>query len=432
MTPRVYFINLGCPKNLVDSEVLMGKLTAEGAEIVESAEEATDIVVNTCGFIEDAKRESIETILEAVQLKKEDGKRVFVTGCLSQRYRKDLEREFPEIDGFFGARHIDTIARELSGKIGLRRNRQSPQMRLLTTAPAYAYLKIAEGCDNTCAFCAIPLIRGKHRSRPQQEILDEAQKLAEEGIRELIVISQDTTYYGRDLRNGANLVNLLEQLQKIDGLDWIRLLYTYPDRITDDLIDVLAGGGKICPYIDVPIQHISDRILKRMQRGSRRARIEALVEKLRTRIPDVAIRTSVMVGFPGETEADFRELLDFVVDAQFEHLGIFKFSREEDTPAFDLSEQIPEEVKQERFELLQEVQQDIVLRKNQRFVGREVPVLIDEFDLTRGRYLGRTAADAPEIDNHVVLKGDHIVGEFSVVPIVSATEDELVAGTTKT
>ncbi len=425
--PRVYFVNLGCPKNLVDSEMLMGELAVNEVAIVTNAADATAIVVNTCGFIEDAKRESIETIVEALQLKEKEDKQVFVTGCLSQRYREELQQEFPEVDGFFGARDIPKIAVDLAGKLGLSGEKAPSGVRVVTTTPAYAYVKIAEGCDNACSFCAIPLIRGKHKSRPKEEIVREVRHLGEHGVREIVLISQDTTYYGRDLHDGSSLVGLLQELDKTEDLDWIRLLYTYPDRITDDLIQILAESDRVCPYIDVPIQHISNRVLKQMRRGSRGEKIRALIQKLRARIPDVAIRTSVMVGFPGETEEDFRELLDFVAETQFEHLGVFKFSREEDTTAYDLPGQIPEEVKQERYELIQDVQQDIVLQVNQKLVGRTLEVLIDDFDEEQGVYLGRTRFDAPEIDNRVLLKGDLILGEMVHAKIVSATEDELVA-----
>lgn len=422
---KVFFVNLGCPKNLVDSEVLMGSLQARGATIVSDAHAASHIVVNTCGFIEDAKRESIETILEAVQLKKRESKRVFVTGCLSQRYKSDLQKEIPEVDGFFGARNIPQIAEKLSQQLELEPQKSNCEERLVTTGPSYAYLKIAEGCDNTCSFCAIPLIRGRHVSRPESEIIEEARRLTEKGLPELVLISQDTTYYGRDLHDGSSLVHLLRELSDIPTVKWLRLLYTYPDRISDDLIDLMAERRNICKYIDVPIQHISDRILSRMRRGSRRDRIERLIDKLRSKIPKIAIRTSVMVGFPGETERDFQELLDFIADVQFDHLGIFQFSREENTASFDLSDQVPASVKRERFELLQSIQQDIALQKNQNFVGKTVDVLIDKFDSERKVYLGHTQWDAPEIDLQVVLQGEYTVGGISPVKIVSASEAEL-------
>jgi len=424
--PKVFFINLGCPKNLVDSEILMGHLQARGALIVDDANAASDIVVNTCGFIEDAKRESIETILEAVQFKKTGDKRVFVTGCLSQRYRSDLQREIPEVDGFFGAQNIPQVADELSRHLGLEPLKSSCEERLVSTGPGYAYLKIAEGCDNTCSFCAIPLIRGRHVSRPEAEILQEAWGLTEAGVQELVIVSQDTTYYGKDLHDGSSLVHLLGKLSDIPTVRWLRLLYTYPDRISDDLIDLMADRENICPYIDVPIQHISDTVLSRMRRGSRRERIERLIDRLRTKIPEIAIRTSVMVGFPGETDADFQELLEFVEDVQFDHLGIFQFSREENTISFGFSDQVPASVKRERFELLQSVQQEIALQKNQNFVGKTVDVLVDQFDLERKAYLGRTQWDAPEIDSQVVLQGDYVVGGIFPVTIVSASEAEFI------
>ncbi len=423
--PKVFFVNLGCPKNLVDSEILMGRLQARGAAIVTDVQAASHIVVNTCGFIEDAKRESIETILEAVQLRKAGNKQVFVTGCLSQRYKSDLQKEIPEVDGFFGARNIPQIADELSQQLGLEPPKSSCEERLVSTGPSYAYLKIAEGCDNTCSFCAIPLIRGRHISRPESEILKEAGRLTEMGFPELVLISQDTTYYGKDLFDGSSLVRLLGKLSEIPNVRWLRLLYTYPDRISDDLIDLMAERETICPYIDVPIQHISNRILSGMRRGSRREKIERLIDRLRTKILEIAIRTSVMVGFPGETDQDFQELLDFIADVQFDHLGIFQFSREENTISFDLPDQVPASVKRERFELLQSIQQDIALQKNQNFLGKTVDVLIEEFDSERKVYLGRTKWDAPEIDSQVALRGDYAIGGIIPVTIVSATEAEL-------
>ena len=424
--PKLFFVNLGCPKNLVDSEILMGMLQKGGASIVNDASEASDIIVNTCGFIEDAKRESIETILEAVQLKETGNKRVFVTGCLSQRYKSALRKEIPEVDGFFGARDIPHVAVELSQQLGLEIPKSNREERLVSTVPAYAYLKIAEGCNNTCSFCAIPLIRGRHVSRPENEILKEARHLAGMDVKELIVISQDTTYYGKDLHDGSSLERLLIRLSEIPNIRWLRLLYTYPDRISDTLIDIMAEQEKICAYIDVPIQHISDRILERMRRGSRRQKIEQLIDRLRTRIPQIAIRTSVMVGFPGETEKDFQELLDFIADVQFDHLGVFQFSREEDTPSFDLPDQVPESVKRERFELIQSIQQDIALQKNKNFVGKTVDVLIERFDPEQKVFLGRTQWDAPEIDSQVVLEGEYKIGEVFPVKIISASEAELI------
>ncbi len=424
--PKVFFLNLGCPKNLVDSEILMGHLQARGAVIVDDASAASDIVINTCGFIEDAKRESIETILEAVQFKKAGNRRVFVTGCLSQRYKSDLQKEIPEVDGFFGARNIPQIADELSQRLGLQPLKGSRKERLVSTGPGYAYLKIAEGCNNTCSFCAIPLIRGPHISRPEPEILEEARRLTGAGVQELVIISQDTTYYGKDLRDGSSLVHLLGKLSDIPTVRWLRLMYTYPDRISDELIDLMAERENICPYIDVPIQHISDKILSKMRRGSRREKIERLIDRLRTKVPEIAIRTSVMVGFPGETDADFQELLEFVEDAQFDHLGIFQFSQEENTISFDLPNQVPASVKRERFELLQSIQQEIAFQKNQILVGKTTDVLIDQFDLERKAYLGRTKWDAPEIDSQVVLQGDYIIGGIFPVAIVSASEAEFI------
>ena len=423
---KLHLISLGCPKNLVDSEWILGELVGSGVELVGEPRQADVILINTCGFIGDAKKESVETILEAVQLKKMGYcQQVLVTGCLVERYREELLAEIPEIDRVWGARNTEQIPHEIAGFLHLPGQAKAGLRRFLTTRSGYAYLKIAEGCDNLCSFCAIPAIRGRHVSRPPQEILREAAGLAQQGVKELIVISQDTTYYGRDLADGWNLPRLLRELEKISGIEWIRVLYLYPERITEELLDVMANSEKICPYLDIPIQHISDRILRSMRRGSRRATVERLIERIRAKIPEAAIRTTMIVGYPGETDAEFEELLDFVEQAQFDRLGAFRFSPEEGTPAAELPDQVPEPVKEQRFEALMALQQEIALRKNQRLVGRKLTVIVDGEDGTPGLVRARTRWDAPEIDQKVVVPAGAAPGELLEVRITGALHYEL-------
>lgn len=425
---NLHLISLGCPKNLVDSENILGGLTGKDVSIVDEPRRADAIIINTCGFIEDAKKESIETIFSAVQLKKQGVCRyVLVTGCLSERYREELRAEIPEIDGIWGARGIEKLPGEMADLLNLSRRTPDGMKRIVTTRPAYAYLKIAEGCDNRCTFCIIPAIRGLHRSRTQADIVAEAGELVQQGIRELILISQDTTYYGQDLAGaGHTLVSLLKKLEKIPDLQWLRLLYTYPDRISDDLIDRIAGSEKICPYLDMPIQHISDEILKRMKRGSRRAKIERLIEKLRAKIPNLALRTSFIVGFPGETDEQFEELVEFIQQVKFERVGVFQFSPEEGTEAALFTDQIPEKVRRERFNTLMSIQEDISLAINREWIGRKVRILIDETNSKDGTAIGRTKWDAPEIDQTVILNANPAPGDFVDAVIVAASEHDLV------
>ena len=423
---KVHIVSLGCPKNLVDSENILGELKRRGAKITFNPQEADAIVINTCGFIEDAKKESIETIFQAVRLKEQGNcRRLIVTGCLSQRYRQELEQGIPEVDAYFGARSINDEQRSIAETLGLTYCNGWEHAREVTTAPVYAYLKIAEGCDNRCSFCAIPLIRGPYQSRPMDEIVTEARRLITMGIQELILVAQDTTYYGQDLGQEVELADLVEVLSQIEGVRWLRLLYTYPNRITDRLIDVIAEHPNVCKYLDVPIQHISDRILKRMLRGTNRREIETIIEKLCQRIPDLAIRTTVMVGFPGESDSDFQQLYDFVETSRFERLGVFQFSPEEGTPAFDFRPQVPENVKQERYDALMALQQEISWEENQRLVGEKLLVHIDRFDDEKECFQGRTEWDSPEIDNCVYVKGEVNEGEFYSVLIQSATQYEL-------
>jgi len=422
---RINLISLGCPKNLIDSEIILGRLIGEGVELVGDPEEAETIIINTCGFIESAREESIETILKAVNLKKQGRcKHLFVTGCLSERYRRELEENIPEVDAFFGARDIEGISYQLAQRLGL--NGPPVTGRILSTPPHYAYLKIAEGCDRSCSFCVIPQIRGRYRSRDPESILQEAEALAQQGVRELILVAQDTTYYGTDLGGDTGLTDLVKRLCTIDSLKWIRLLYTYPSEIRDDLIDLIADNEKVCKYLDLPVQHISDKILKAMKRGTSRRDIENLIEKLRKRIPDLALRTTLIVGFPGEEEEDFEELLSFVKEARFERLGVFTYSREEGTPAFSFPGQIPERVKQERFAEVMRLQQGISREINRSFIGKEVEVLVDGFDHKRGYFVGRTQWDCPEVDNTVILRSQAKPGEFCRVKIIDALEYDLI------
>ncbi|MFN3599407.1 MAG: 30S ribosomal protein S12 methylthiotransferase RimO, partial [Aquificaceae bacterium] len=351
---KVGVISLGCAKNLVDTEVLLGKLKAGGAKLVNDPKKADVIVINTCGFIEPAKLEAIETILEFAQRKK-----VIVMGCLVQRYKEELQREIPEVKAYFGTESWDQIVDFL----GLRKWEDSK--RVITTPKSYAYLKISEGCNRLCSFCAIPLIRGKHRSKPMEEILKEARQLAHEGIKELCIVSQDTTYYGRDLYGGNHLEKLLEELEKIEGIKWIRLLYLYPTEIEDSLLEYVAKSEKVVPYFDIPLQHISTPVLKSMRRGYDEAFIRRLIEKIRKRLPQAVLRTTFIVGYPTETRDDYKKLISFVSEGHFHWVGVFTYYREEGTHAYSLGDPIEEEEKERRKEEILEVQKEITQRKNQ-------------------------------------------------------------------
>ncbi|MCI0697796.1 30S ribosomal protein S12 methylthiotransferase RimO [candidate division KSB1 bacterium] len=435
---KINLITLGCPKNIVDSEFIKGGLKACGVEFVDEANGAEAVIINTCGFIESAKEESIDTILQAVQLKKRGHVRnVYVTGCLSERYGKDLRQEIPEVDGFYGNRDMQQvvagIARQLRLKYELIGERE------LLTPKHYAYLKISEGCEHPCTFCAIPAIRGNFRSTPIPDLVAQTARLATQGVKELILVAQDTTQYGLDLNGRQQLPELLHALCRVDGIEWIRLMYAYPYHITDAMLEAVAGEPKIVKYIDMPIQHISSRMLKRMARRVDREFTEKLLEQMRAIIPALALRTSVIVGFPGETEADFQELLDFVAEGNFERLGIFAYSQEENTPAFGFSEQIPEEIKRERYDLLMQAQLQVAAEWSSRQIGRRLRVLIDEFDSSTNAGRGRTAWDCPEIDHTVLVRSSHVslqslrrnsetpkVGEFCEVEIVEAHDYDLI------
>ncbi|NIR51169.1 30S ribosomal protein S12 methylthiotransferase RimO [candidate division KSB1 bacterium] len=420
---KINLTTLGCPKNLVDSEILLGGLRGKGIEMVENPREADTIILNTCGFIQGAKEESIEAILEAVELKRAGRCRnVFVTGCLSQRYQRELAQEIPEVDGFYGNRDMIRILRDLTQRLDLKRELLGD--RHLATPKHYAYLKISEGCENPCTFCSIPAIRGNFRSRSIEALVDEAEILASKGVQELILIAQDSTIYGQDLHGKKQLVPLLDGLTQIREFKWIRLLYTYPAHFDDELLEFLSTADKI-NYVDLPIQHISDRILKLMARKVKRQDIERIVKRLRTDNPKMAIRTTLIVGFPGETEEEYLELSDFLEQVRFERVGLFTYSHEENTPAYHFPNQIPEEVKHLRWAALNDILNQISFERNLGLIGATENVLIDGYDDDLRKSVGRTAWDCPEIDNTVYLDEKLEPGEFYTVKIIGCADYDL-------
>ena len=423
---KINVITLGCSKNTVDSEHLMARLAAAGYEVLFDSDrtDAKVVVINTCGFIGDAKQESIEMILRAAEAKKA-GKieRLFVIGCLSERYADELRTEIPEVDEYFGARTWDGIIRAL----GASEDPALATERHLTTPKHYAYLKISEGCNWKCGYCAIPLIRGEHRSVPMEELEEEARKLAARGVRELMVIAQDTTYYGIDLYGRRCLAELLRRLCRIDGIEWIRLHYAYPTAFPEEVIEVMAAEPKICKYLDIPFQHISDAQLAAMHRRHTKAEALALIDKLRRAIPGLALRTTLLVGYPGETEADFGELLDFVREVRFERLGVFAYSEEEGTySARELHDDVPEAVKQQRVERIMALQNEISLDNNRRRVGRTERIIVDS---RQGDfYVGRSQYDSPEVDQEILIPAAArrlLRGHFYDVRITSAADYDL-------
>ncbi|MFO1092862.1 MAG: 30S ribosomal protein S12 methylthiotransferase RimO [Planctomycetaceae bacterium] len=432
------FVSLGCPKNLVDSEKMLGALALDGYTLVTDPDGADFVIVNTCGFIEQSRAESKSVIREMLDLKK-DGrtKGVIVAGCLPERVGGSLLDEMPEIDhivGVWGRDEIHRVADRLVG--GVREQRQlfrpapiralDDRARLRITPQHYAYLKISEGCDRTCTFCAIPKMRGKHVTKPIEQVVAEARELAADGVRELILVAQDTTYYGMDLYGEVRLVELLQELEQVDGLDWLRLMYLYPVNFTDRLIDQIAGSQRILPYLDMPLQHINSQLLKRMQRRVNRDQTVTLVEKLRERIPNLVLRTTFIVGFPGETDEQFNELRQFVVDTHFERMGVFTFSPEPGTPAMKLEDHLPDDVKEARRDELMAVQQEIAFNFGDSLVGYELDCLIDE-QLDGDTWTGRTYADAPEIDGTVVVQGQGLQpGSLIPVEIVQRQDYDLV------
>ncbi len=422
---KISVITLGCSKNTVDSERLLNQLKINEFNLEDDPGKSETVIINTCGFIDAAKQESIDTILNAVELKKKGKiKKVIVAGCLSERYLDDLKNEIPEVDAYFGTEKYDGILKELGGE--LKRNLLGE--RLITTPSHTAYLKISEGCDHPCSFCAIPLMRGRHKSKNMDDLVREAEFLASNNTRELILIAQDTTDYGKDIYGKKVLGDLLNRLSDIKGIEWIRLMYAYPSQFPDDVIDVIAGNPKICKYVDIPLQHISDDILKSMRRGVTAKRTRELLYKLRDRIPDVTLRTTFIVGYPNEGEKEFNELCDFVSEIEFDRVGVFTFSVEDNTSSFILGDPVSEKLKLERKERLMEIQKDISFKKNESFINKKLNVLIERIE---GEYfIGRSYRDAPEVDGEILIKNnDHniSVGNFYMAEITNNDEYDLYA-----
>lgn len=421
---KVNIITLGCSKNMVDSEVLSGQLLANDIETVHESKKKDHniVVVNTCGFIEKAKEESVQTILDQVELKK-SGKldKVFVTGCLSERYRDQLEQEIPEVDAFFGTMELPLILKKFEADY----KAELMGERLLSTPQHYAYMKISEGCNRTCSFCAIPLMRGKHVSRTIESLVEEARALVKRGVREVMLIAQELTYYGLDIYKRRALPELLDALADVEGLRWIRLHYAYPSKFPMEIIEVMKRRDNICKYLDMPLQHASDRMLTAMKRQITRAEMETLVQQIRTEIPEICLRTTLIAGFPGETREDVEELKDFLQRMRFERVGIFTYSHEEQTSAYDLQDDVPAEEKEARAQEIMEVQQEISLEKNQAMVGRTLTVVVDKKEA--GRYLGRTEYDSVEVDNEVIIQSAKPLkpGQFGKVKITKAYDYDL-------
>lgn len=437
MSIKVGFISLGCPKNQVDAELMLDKLINAGFEIVDVAYEADIVIVNTCGFIDDAKKESIDNILEMAELKKDGSiQKILVTGCLAERYKHEIFTEIPEVDGVIGiganADIVDAVYAVMDDeKLERFPNKENMPLegdRLLTTPQYWAYLKIADGCSNCCTYCAIPSIRGGFRSRTIESIVEEAKKLAADGTKELVVVAQDTTRYGLDLYGELKLPELLRQLNEIDGIEWIRMLYCYPDRITDELIDTIASCKKVLHYIDIPLQHADGRILKAMNRTGDRESLTALIDKIREKIPDVILRTTFITGFPGEDEEAFNTLSEFVDDIQFDRLGCFAYSAEEGTIAAQMDNQIDDEVKKHRADIIMEQQFDIFQYKQKQYIDTVQKCIVEGYDAYSDSYFGRTWMDAPEIDSAVYFtgKGDYEEGDIVDVEIFDVNDYDLM------
>lgn len=395
---KINLISLGCSKNTVDSERLLNQLQANSFGLSDDPDNADTIIINTCGFIEEAKKESIDTILNAVELKRHSKvKKILVVGCLAERYKNDLIKEIPEVDAFFGTEKFEEILKNLGGELKYELLGE----RLLTTPNHTAYLKISEGCDHPCSFCAIPLMRGFHKSKPIEELFTEAKHLADKAVKELIIIGQDTTDYGKDIYQKRNLAELLLQLSSIHGIEWIRLMYAYPSHFPEDLIDIIASNPKICKYLDIPLQHISDDVLKSMRRGITKRKTIELIEKLRTKIPDLVIRTTFIVGYPAEKENHFAELCEFVKETKFDRMGVFTYSQEENTASYILGDPLPPEEKNRRLSELMEIQREISIKKNEQLVGNKFKALLESRE--NGFYVGRSFRDAPEIDGEILV-----------------------------
>lgn len=442
MNYKIGMISLGCPKNQVDAEHMLALMDAEGWEIVDYVDGCDAVIVNTCGFIDDAKKEAIENILDMVELKKEGViSKIIVAGCLAQRYKDEIVKEIPEVDAVIGIGAngdiIKTVEEVMSGVDTIEK--YPPQcdlplegQRILTTPHYWAYLKIGEGCSNRCTYCTIPSIRGNMRSRSMENVIDEARQLAESGVKELILIAQDTTSYGLDLYGELKLPELLNELCKIDSIEWIRLLYCYPDRITDELIETMKNQEKVVNYIDLPLQHADDKILKAMNRRGDQALIRNVISKLRTEIPDVVIRTTFIVGFPGEGEEEFETLAEFVNEIEFDRLGVFTFSPQEGTPAFDMEDQVDEDIKTRRGEVIMQDQYSIMEEKNNEKIGKTYRVVVEDYDGYSDSYTGRTYMDAPEIDGLVKFTShkDLDIGDFVDVEIFDVEDYDLIGEVT--
>ncbi len=435
---KVLFISLGCDKNLADSEEMLGLLTGKGHEIVDSEEEAEVIVINTCCFIHDAKEESIENILEMAEYKKAGTCKVLiVTGCMAQRYKEEIIEEIPEVDAVLGTTSYMDILKAIDEACEGRHFQEFRDInelpedsgrRVLTTGGHYGYLKIAEGCDKHCTYCIIPSLRGRFRSVPQERLIAQAEHMAEQGVKELILVAQETTMYGTDLYGKKTLHLLMKELCKIKGIRWIRVLYCYPEEIYDELIQVMKEEKKICHYLDLPIQHASDRILKRMGRRTTRAQLTATIEKLRKEIPDIVLRTTLITGFPGETEEDHQELMEFVDEMEFDRLGAFTYSPEEGTPAERMPDQVPEELKEERRDEIMELQQEISLEKGNDRIGQELMVMIEGKVSGESAYIARTYGDAPKVDGYLFVQTGELLmtGDFAKVKVTGALEYDLI------
>ena len=422
---KINLVTLGCSKNQVDSEVLLTQLRGNGLQAVHESpvDDANVVVINTCGFIDSAKQESIDTILRYVDAKEEGiVDKVYVTGCLSQRYKDDLEKEIPQVDAWFGTRDLSRLLKVFKANY----RHELVGERILTNPVHYAYLKISEGCDRPCSFCAIPLMRGGHISRPMEDLVLEAKNLARQGTKELLLIAQDSTYYGLDLYRKRNLSELLKRLSDVEGIDWIRLHYAFPAGFPMDVLDVMAERSNICKYLDIPLQHGSTRMLQLMRRGITRDKTEELLQTIRERVPGIALRTTMIAGHPGETEEDFMQLMDFIKKSRFERLGIFNYSHEENTHAHSMTDDVPAEIKQQRADAAMELQEGISLELNKQRVGQVLKVLVDRKE--GGTYVGRSEFDSPEVDNEVIIHAPDTylrTGDFVRVRVTGATEFDL-------
>lgn len=435
---KILFISLGCDKNLADSEEMLGLLTAGGHEITDDETQADAIVINTCCFIKDAKEESVETILEMAEYKKTGScHALIVTGCMAQRYQKEIIEEVPEVDAVLGTTSYGDIVKALEKAVAGNHFEEfrdidylpdTGSKRVLTTGGHFGYLKIAEGCDKHCTYCIIPKLRGKFRSVPMERLIAQAEDMAEQGVKELILVAQETTVYGKDLYGKKSLHILLKKLCEIRGIRWIRILYCYPEEIYDELIETIRDEKKICHYLDIPIQHASDRILKRMGRRTSKQELIDIVGKLRKEIPDIVLRTTLITGFPGETEEDHEELKEFVDEMEFDRLGVFTYSPEENTPAAEMADQVPEEVKEERRDELMELQQEISYDRGQDRIGQELLVMIEGKVADESAYIGRTYGDAPKVDGYIFVQTGELLmtGDFAKVRVTGALEYDLI------